>query len=228
MRLSVIMSVFNAEETLEESIESILNQTFKDFELLICNDASTDTSSKIIKRFKDKDTRIKMFENTVNIGLTKSLNTLIKNSQGTYLARQDSDDISLNYRFQYQLEYFKKYDCDFVLSRAKLKNSNKLIPRFSHNIPASIVIKKKNPFIHGTLMIKKTTLNKVGNYNENFLYAQDYKLFLDLIERGVRFKHIREPLYILNTKNNISSNKKELQNYYAKCAREKIIPIEKY
>ena len=81
MRLSVIMSVFNAEETLEESIESILNQTFKDFELLICNDASTDTSSKIIKRFKDKDTRIKMFENTVNIGLTKSLNTLIKNSQ---------------------------------------------------------------------------------------------------------------------------------------------------
>ncbi len=227
MKLSVIMSVFNNEETLEESIKSILNQTFKDFELLICNDASTDSSSKIIKRLKEKDKRIKMFENPKNIGLTKSLNILIKNSEGDYLARQDSDDISLNYRFQYQLECFKKYDCDFVLSRAKLKDSNKLIPWLSHNIPAFIVIKKKNPFIHGTLMIKKEIMNQVGNYNEDFLYAQDYKLFIDLIERGIRFKHIREPLYILNTKNNISSNKKELQNYYAKCAREKITPYEK-
>ena len=116
MKLSVIMSVFNNEETLEESIKSILNQTFKYFELLICNDASTDSSSKIIKRLKEKDKRIKMFENPKNIGLTKSLNILIKNSQGDYLARQDSDDISLNYRFQYQLDCFKKYDCDCTTS----------------------------------------------------------------------------------------------------------------
>ena len=85
-------------------------------------------------------------------------------------------------------------------------------------------MKYKNPFIHGTLFIKKTVLLDVGKYDESFYYAQDYKLMKDLISKDYRYEIIKNPLYQLNMKNNISTNKQSEQNYYANCVRKNIKP----
>ena len=93
-KISVLMSVFNGEKSIEKSINSILNQSYGNFELLIMNDKSTDNTGQILNSYSSFDERIKTYENMENIGLTKSLNILISKAQGEYLARQDSDDES--------------------------------------------------------------------------------------------------------------------------------------
>ena len=95
----MIMSIYNNERTLKSSINSILEQTYQDFELLIMDDNSTDKSYDILKEYESKDSRIRIFRNEKNLGLTKSLNILIANSQGDFIARQDGDDKSHKLRF---------------------------------------------------------------------------------------------------------------------------------
>jgi len=102
--------------------------------------------------------------------------------------------------------------------------SKRIIPKYSYYIPINILKHFKNPFIHGSLVFKKTVLEEVGFYNENFYYAQDYKLIIDLLKKGLKCKVIKEPLYELNMSNNISSKFREEQQYYADCARKGILP----
>jgi len=213
------MSVFNNELSLQSSIESVLNQSFKDFEFLIMDDCSTDNSYNILKDYESKDSRIKVFRNLENIGLTKSLNVLIEKSERSLIARQDGDDQSHNLRFEKQINYLIKGKYDFCVSRAKIIQSQKNIPKFSYLFPKKRIIKYKNPFIHGTLFIKKQTIEKIGCYDENFYYSQDYKLFSDLLKNDVSFKYLKIPLYYLNIKDNISSINKDEQEYYADCVR---------
>ena len=111
--VSVIMSCYNSENTLKSSIESILNQTYKNIEFLIINDASTDTTFEILKNYQVENNKIKIFSNNHNIGLTKSLNLLIKNSSGEFIARQDADDISYKNRIEKQVFEMEKFNLDF-------------------------------------------------------------------------------------------------------------------
>ena len=107
LELSVVMSVYNGETYLAESIESILRQTYKNFEFIIINDGSTDSSAEIIDTFAASDDRIVVIHQT-NSGLTRSLNAGIKNARGEYIARQDADDESFPHRFTRQMEYLKR------------------------------------------------------------------------------------------------------------------------
>lgn len=218
--VSVIMSVYNDEKNIQNSIESILNQTYKNIELLLVDDGSTDNTYKIINSISDK--RLKIFKNKANIGLTKSLNFLINKTNSDFIARQDSDDISFDKRIEIQMETILSNKYDAVFSRAIIKDSNLLRPKFSYYIPKKYLIKYKNPFIHGTLLIKKQVLINLGMYNEKFLYAQDYKLMRSFIDNNYTFKIIKQPLYILNTKNNISSIMTQQQEYYANIVRKNI------
>ena len=104
--ISVIMSVFNADEYVAEAIESILNQTYSHFEFIIIDDGSTDSSLRIIQKYAIEDQRIRVILNEKNIGLAKSLSKGIDVSQGMYIARMDADDISLPDRFYKQICYF--------------------------------------------------------------------------------------------------------------------------
>lgn len=214
------MSVFNDQKNIESSVNSILKQTYKNFELLVNDDGSTDQTRKILESIRDE--RIKIFPSSKNIGLTKSLNLLIKKSTGTLIARQDSDDVSLKDRFEIQVNRLISGSYDAVLSRAFLKDSSSLRPNFSYYLPKKFVIKYKNPFIHGTLLIRKKVLIDLGMYDENFIYAQDYKLMKSMIDNGIRFKSLKKPLYVLNTEDNISSNMTEQQEYYANLVRKNI------
>ena len=98
--ISVLLSVYNDDKNIQKSIDSILSQSYKNIELLVIDDCSTDNTYKIINDIKD--IRVRIFRNKNNQGLTKSLNTLIKESKGQILARQDSDDISLPNRLEIQ------------------------------------------------------------------------------------------------------------------------------
>ena len=222
--VSVIMPCFNCEKTVAASIESILNQTYQNIEILIIDDGSKDNTYEILKKFQSKHKNIRLFKNQNNLGLTKSLNILIEESKGEYIARQDSDDISVIDRISLQYEFMEQKELDFCSSRATILYSGKKIPRSSHYLPKKIVMKFKNPFIHGTLFIKKSILLDVGKYDENFYYAQDYKLMKTLIDNNYKFKVFRKPLYELNMENNISTNKRSEQNYYANCVKKNIIP----
>ena len=222
-KISVLLSVFNGEKTLQRSVESILTQSYEDFELLILDDGSDDATESICNSFVDD--RIKFFKLNHNQGLTKSLNYLASFADGEFLARQDADDISLNLRFEKQINLFKEdNELDFVTSRALDKNSNKKIPKFRHKLSPKISINYYNPFIHGTLMIKNSSFQNLGGYDERFKFAQDYRLFKNAIINSYKYKLIKEPLYVINNQDNLSSNFKREQAYYANCVKKNLDP----
>ena len=225
--VSVLMSVRNGEQTVEKSIKSILNQSYDYFEFLIIDDCSTDSTLGKLKTLEKQDSRISIFTNSEHIGLTKSLNKLIKNAKGELIARQDADDYSNPDRIYTQVQYLINNNLDAVASRALIIGSTKKIPGLSYFIPTKLIIKFKNPFVHGSLIINKQVLNDLGLYDENFYFAQDYKLYLDLLSKGYIIKAINKTLYNLNNTNNISNNNKDEQKYYFNCARKKIVPVKK-
>ena len=102
--------------------------------------------------------------------------------------------------------------------------SGKTLPGLKYYLPINLTMKYRNPFIHGTLVIKKRILKKLGGYNSNFKYSQDYKLIKDLIDEGYKISIMKQKLYNLNMEGNISSLKKVEQEYYAKCVRKNINP----
>ena len=223
-KVSVLMSSYNSQKTLKDSINSVLTQTYKNFEFLIIDDNSSDDTLKILKDFENIDERIKVYKNSRNIGLTKSLNILINKSVGKYIARQDADDISKPERLDVQYNYLRNSSFQCCTSRATIKNSRKKIPRFSHLLPNELVLKYKNPFIHGTLFVEKEVITDIGGYSEKFKYAQDYKLFSDMYSKNYKVKILDNLLYELNMENNISSNKKSEQEFYAKHVKKGTTP----
>ena len=123
--MSCIMSNFNTKpDYLKESIGSILNQTFKDFELIIVDDCSSDNSGEILKEFALADNRVKLIWNEKNLGLPKALNVAIANACGEYIARMDTDDVSLPDRFEKQIEYIENNGLDLVGSETNRMDEN--------------------------------------------------------------------------------------------------------
>lgn len=223
-KISVLMSVYNDEKRVSKSIESILNQTFQDFEFLILDDCSTDNTYEICNYYAKKNQKIKLMKNHQNLGLTKSLNLLISESNYELIARQDSDDESFKQRLEIQLKIMEKHNLDACTTLATIDEVKGTRPFLSHLFPKKLIIKYKNPFIHGSLLIKKRVLENVGMYDEKFKFAQDYKLMFDLIRLNHKLKIINQPLYKLNTKDNISTRNIKEQNYYANCVKKEIDP----
>lgn len=206
-QISVVMSVYNGEKYLRDSIESILKQTFRNFEFIIINDGSTDNTYAIIKEYAESDGRICLIDQQ-NMGLTKSLNRGIKISRGKCIARQDVDDLSLPNRFEKQLYYIDK-GYDFVCCRTRINNRKTtplLFPIFYR-----VLINLTNVFVHGTYLFRKKILNRAGLYDEKFVCAQDYEFIRRLIRNKVKICYMRDILY-LSTKDNDSITKaKKLQ-----------------
>jgi glycosyltransferase involved in cell wall biosynthesis len=197
-KVTVLMPVYNGEKYLDEAIDSILGQTFKDFEFLIVNDGSTDKTGEILKSYNDL--RIKIINNEKNIGLTKSLNKGLKSARGEYIARQDADDISMPERLEKEVEFLEMHqDYAVVGTFAKIINENSKILYFLErpveDSKIREVFKKDNCIIHGSSMIRKACLSEIGFYNELMLRSQDYELWLRLSKK-YRFANIAKYLYM--------------------------------
>jgi glycosyltransferase involved in cell wall biosynthesis len=181
-KISVILPVYNAQSYLRESIESILNQSFQDFELIIINDGSTDGSLSIMESYKDQRIRI---INQSNAGLPISLNRAIASAKGEYLARQDADDISLPERLAKQVAYLDAHpQCALLGTWAQIVVEKTLTDRsLSHpHMNGDIQLKLLffNCFVHSSVMIRKSALKISGLYPEEKekFPPEDYDLWL--------------------------------------------------
>ena len=220
-KITVLMSVYIGERYLREAIDSILNQTFRDFEFLIINDGSTDSTVEILKSFKDP--RIKIINNNKNIGLTKSLNKGLRLAGGEYIARQDADDISLPRRLEIQVAFLDK-NPDYALigsSYHQIDENGGICSLIKVLIEDSDIregLKKQNWFGHGCVMIRKDVLQEVGGYDEKYKLAQDYDLWLRIAEL-YKVANIEEPLYCWRIEpSGISKDKEVEQKSYANMA----------
>lgn len=177
-KIGVIMSVYNGERYLREAIEGILSQTFADFEFLIVNDGSTDSSLEIIQSYQDE--RIRVINNEINIGLTKSLNKAIREARGEYIARQDADDISLPNRFEEQIKYLEEHPDVALLgtSAYRIDEQGKVLGKIIVLAKPGRSLFKGNQFNHGSTMFKREAVGRLGGYNELLRYSQDYELWL--------------------------------------------------
>lgn len=191
--ISIITSVYNAQDYIEYSIISILNQTFKDFEYIIINDGSSDSTKLILDRYALLDKRIKVIHQE-NLGLTKSLNKAISLSKSKYIARLDADDIAEPKRLEIQYNYLQSNpQVDLVASNYYLIDSdgNRLLYR---KLPNSNLVRqilsKHNLIAHSTVMFRKTSFDIAGGYNESYRYSQDW----DLWQRIKSIEIIYEPL----------------------------------
>ena len=180
------MSVFNNEKYLNESIESIVNQSYKNFEFIIIDDASFDKSAEILKDWLNKDYRIKVVTNKENIGLTKSLNKAIKIAQGEYIARQDGDDISLPQRFEKQIEFLEKHPeikilgtFGYIIDKQGNILGKEILSTSFKKIKRNLI--KRNSLMHNSVIIKKEIIDKVGGYDEKFKTSQDYELWFRIL-----------------------------------------------
>ncbi len=185
--VSVIMGVYNCEMTLEDSINSILNQSFTDFEFIICDDASSDKSLEIISRCAQKDTRIRVLCNPVNSGLAPTLNKCIENAQGTYLARMDGDDISKKDRFQKQVDFLETHEeYAFCGASAELFDDEGVWGlRKCIEKPKPKDFLSVSPFIHPSTMFRKKAVVDAGLYKiKNIGRSEDYELFMRLYAKG--------------------------------------------
>ncbi len=229
--VSVIMSVYNGEAYLREAIDSILNQTFTDFEFLIIDDTSTDGSAEITKSYNDD--RIKLVINTENIGLTRSLNKGIDLAKGRYIARMDADDISVDNRIKLQFEYMEANKDIMVLGGYYKFISN---GKISTELPlkyneVKLFALTQCPIAHPTAFIKKTVFYEYAfRYDTSFAFAQDYDLWTRILELG-KIENLPEVLLHYRThQGQVSSTQNAKQTEYSNKIRlrqlEKLISFD--
>lgn len=181
--VTVLMPVYNGEKYLCESIDSILDQTFHNYEFLIINDGSTDRSVEIVKSYRDP--RIKLVHNGRNLGLIETLNRGIRISRGEYIARMDSDDISLPRRIEIQTNEMDKHD-DWGICGSWVRilggadsGTVQCYPTKSKYLMCELLF--DSPMAHPSIMIRKETIFKSNEYyDENFKHAEDYDLWCRL------------------------------------------------
>lgn len=182
-KISVIMPVFNSQNYLREAIESILNQTFRDFEFIIINDASTDESLNIINSYNDS--RIQVIDNSLNKGAPLSLNLGLQLASGEYIARMDADDISFPERFSKQVEYLDQNFHISVLGTnvIEIDQKGKPITGYPSKYPSDPNLIRwlllfKNCLRHPTVMARRSFFEAVGVFNDEWRPAADYHLWL--------------------------------------------------
>lgn len=194
--ISIVMPVYNAGDYLSECMESILSQSYTNFELIIIDDGSTDQSVNILNSYPDK--RIKLIKNEHNF--IRSLNLGLERSSGKYIARMDSDDIMMPDRLQKQYDYMEN-NPDIDVCGSWLKVFGKIQNIFTGPTSHTDIVKNmllKNTIYHPSVLLRRSSLfdqtDLKFSYKEEYIYAEDYKLWIDLIINGKKFAVIPETL----------------------------------
>lgn len=193
-KVSVLMPIYKTQEVyLREAIESILEQTFLDFEFLILDDCPEDDREKIVKSYNDK--RIKYFKNEKNLGISASRNKLIDMAQGEYLAVFDHDDISVPTRLEKQVSFLETHSEVGVIS-GQLEHfpKKKVTTHPENNLDIKLSLMQADVIAHTAMMVRASVLNKYGiRYEEEYSPAEDYKIVLQLLKYTM-FHNIQEVL----------------------------------
>jgi glycosyltransferase involved in cell wall biosynthesis len=184
--VSVVMAVYNAEDTVERSVRSVLDQTYKNLELIVVDDGSTDGSSAILQTLAVQDDRIKIIAQK-NAGLTKSLNIGVRAAKGEFIARLDADDYAVPTRIEKQVAAFEMRP-DLVLLGSNSLDKFEKAPPQEWGYLSDAEIEKKivlcTPFPHSTVMFRGDVFRHLGGYDERFMTSQDTELWMRFAKHG--------------------------------------------
>lgn len=189
-KVSVVMSVYNCEQYVGETIQSIIEQTFSDWEFIIINDCSKDRSAEVIRQFDDE--RIIFIDNKENKGQSANLNYGISIAKGEYIARTDHDDISYPTRFEKQVKYLDEHP-EVVLLGTAMRNMSETVVKDEPMVPAdtpdevAFAETYVDIFPHSSFMIRKKAMLENEIRYENYSYAEDYSLQLKMLAAGKIF-----------------------------------------
>lgn len=199
-KISLIMSVYNGEDYLSEAIDSVLNQSFTDFELIVINDCSTDKTTQILTEYAALDKRVKVHTNEVNLRLPSSLNKALSLAQGKYIARMDADDICLPNRLQMQYDFMENNpnvalsSCRFMTLKNGVISSGGCGGKSDTNsIKALLLV--TNPILHPGIIAKAEVIKKLG-YDKNFTCTEDMELWTRFVLSGEKIEILSEYLMI--------------------------------
>jgi glycosyltransferase EpsE len=200
-KISVIMGIYNCENTVGDAIESILGQTYSNFELIMCDDGSEDRTYEIASNYAKHYQNIILLKNDKNEGLAYTLNKCLRSSKGTLIARQDGDDFSAPERFQRQVDYFLKDTHLAIVSTGTTQFDETgfwggiMLPAF----PSKLDFLSNSPFCHGSAMIKKNSLLAVNGYDttRSSLRSEDYDLWFRMYAAGYSGINLQEALYFV-------------------------------
>jgi len=220
--ISVIMGCYNGEKYLDNAIKSILEQSYNNFEFIIFDDASTDRSRKIIRKWANIDKRIHLYYNKQNLGLAATLNHALLVTRGQYIARMDADDISVPERLKRQLDFLKNGDSDicgtWTRSMGHLKSRVTRYPVTHEEIQAYLYF--QTAFSHPSVMASSQVYKKF-RYEENAGIAEDYDLWARMACQGVKMANIPEVLLLYRKhQNQVSENSCLIQAKHATNVRE--------
>lgn len=211
-KISIIMGIYNCSETLEEAVDSIINQTYKNWELIMCDDGSLDDTYFVAKKIADEYSNIFLIKNERNMGLNYTLNRCLELATGEYIARMDGDDISLPDRLESELLFLEE--------RQKYAFVGTPMIYFDENgdfgIGSGGREPKKGDFIHGsqfshaTILARKDAYDVVGGYsvNKKLLRVEDWHLWIKMYAKGFRGYILEEPLYKMRDDRNAFRRRK--------------------
>lgn len=199
--VSIIMGVYNGASTLAEALDSIIRQTYKDWELIVCDDCSTDGSLEILEQYEKKDARIKVIKNVNNRGLAASLNHCLEYVRGKYIARMDCDDMSVETRLQVQVSFLEdnqEYDLVGTYMQAFAGGITGEIIKTKLN-PTKYDLPKGAPFAHATILMRTDVMKKLKGYcvSRYTQRTEDVDLWYRFFAEGFNGTNIPDPLYLV-------------------------------
>ncbi len=203
-QVSVVMSCYNASKTLAEATDSILKQTFRDFEFIIVDDGSADNTLEILKKYQQDDNRISIIANNHNLGLAASLNVGIKSAKALLIARMDADDIAFPNRLEEQVDFLRQYPNVDILGTGIIqmtqmgeKESSRLLPEHHTDIVKRIF--RKPLVFHPTIMARKKIYDNLGMYDPDIRWAEDADLWYRIYDKAT-FHNLQKPLLYYRVK----------------------------
>lgn len=236
--VSVIMGIYNCASTLEEAIESIMNQTYTDWELIMCDDGSQDDTYNVALKYKNKfPDKVVVLRNEKNIGLNATLNKCLSVAQGKYIARMDGDDICFCERFAEEIAVLENEpEIAIVSTDMAYFDESGTWGRISHpKYPQKRDFLSGTPFCHAPCMVRKDAFDKVQGYSvdRKLLRVEDYHLWLKMYKAGFRGKNIDKVLYSMRDDRNAYSRRKfkyRLNEAYVKylAVKELRLPVWGY
>lgn len=234
--ISVIMGIYNCGDTLSEAIECIVNQTFSDWELIMCDDGSNDDTYEIAISYKEKyPEKIIVLQNEKNRGLNYTLNKCLKQAKGKYIARMDGDDRCDKERFAIEINVLEKEpEIAIVSTDMEFFDESGVWGKISHPeypVPEDFV--KESPFCHAPCMVKREAYMKVKGYSvsDKLLRVEDYHLWIKMYKCGYRGKNIHKCLYQMRDDRNAYSRrsfKNRLNEYYVKRLAIRTFRLKKW
>lgn len=198
--VSVIMGVYNAEQRVSNCIDSIINQTYTNWEFIICDDCSSDQTYQILKQYQCQDNRIKIIHNMKNMKLAASLNRCLQEANGLYVARIDDDDIAVPERLEKQVDFLNSHlNYSVVGSNAKISDGKKITGiRRCKEYPAETDVLFGPPFIHPSIMMRKAAYDLLQGYTvaSRTKRGQDWDLWFRFYAAGLKGYNLQETLIV--------------------------------